>query len=163
MRAFANAAFENREPLDDLPIPLFEPTAPTTAYPVHALGPILSAAAQAIANKVQVPPALAAQSVLAAASLAAQALADVMLPTGQTRPLSLSFVIVIVAGSGDRKSSADSEALRPVRRRERALREVHEGEMRDYHVKVAAWEAEKKKIERNIKLDYRHVAPNSSR
>src|SRR5215211_588334 len=48
----------------------------------------------AISRKVQVPEAIAAQSVLAVAALASQAHADVMLPYGQTRPLSLFLVTV---------------------------------------------------------------------
>lgn len=71
------------------PLPLFPPLPPAEPYPVDALGPVLSSAAAAIARKVQVPPAMAAQSVLAAAALAAQGHADVMLPYGQPRPLSL--------------------------------------------------------------------------
>ena len=70
-------------------IPLYPPLAPAADYPVEALGP-LAAVTKAIASKIQVPLALAGQSVLAAASLAAQAIADVVLPYGQTRPLSLN-------------------------------------------------------------------------
>jgi hypothetical protein len=77
----------------------------------------------AIARKVQVPPATAAQSVLAVASLAAQAHADVLLPFGQVRPLSLYLATVVE--SGGRKTSSDNEALWPVRKREKALKEEH--------------------------------------
>ena len=101
----------------DGPLPLFPPLPPSEPFPVEALGPVLSRATTAIAHKVQVPTAMAAQSVLAAAALAAQAHADVRLSYGQTRPLSLFFVTV--AASGDRKSSADNEGearLRPTSR-----------------------------------------------
>ena len=104
-------------PVSDEPLPLFPPLPPAERYPVEALGPVLSRAALAIARKVQVPEAIAAQSVLATAALAAQAHADVVLPFGQTRPLSL--FLVTIAGSGDRKSSADNEALRPIVRTSR--------------------------------------------
>src|SRR5262245_60891870 len=73
----------------DDPLPLFPPLPPAAPYPLDALGPVLAPAAAAIARKVQVPDAMAAQSVLAVASLATSAHADVMLPYGQTRPLSL--------------------------------------------------------------------------
>src|SRR4051812_39186499 len=53
-------------------LPLFPPLPPAASYPVQALGPVLGQAASAIASKVQVPLAMAAQSVLATASLAAQ-------------------------------------------------------------------------------------------
>src|SRR6202043_81345 len=79
----------NPGPGADGPLPLFPPLAEPEPFPTAALGATLSRAAKAIASKVQVPPAMAAQSVLAAASLAACAHADVMLPYGQARPLSL--------------------------------------------------------------------------
>jgi Protein of unknown function (DUF3987) len=104
------------------PTPLVSPAIPPVPYPINALGDVLSEAARAIAAKVQCADAMAAQSVLAVASLAAQALADVRLPYGQTRPLSL--FCVTIASSGDRKTSADSEAMAPVRMREKQLREV---------------------------------------
>lgn len=61
----------------DPPTPLIRPTPPPAPYPMDALGPILAPAARAIAEIVQVPDALAANSVLAAAALAAQPHADV--------------------------------------------------------------------------------------
>jgi hypothetical protein len=134
------------------PLPLFPLLPPAEAYPVHALGSALSRAASAIAHKVQVPEAIAAQSVLATAALAAQAHADVLLPYGQRRPLSL--YLVTVAGSGDRKSSADNEALRPLQKYEETLRAFWDEDTKSYRVEIAAWIAEKRKIESDRKIDY---------
>jgi hypothetical protein len=133
-------------------LPLFPPLPPADAYPLDALGPILGEAASAIARKVQAPPAIAAQSVLAAASLAAQAHADVRMPYGQRRPLSL--YLVSSASSGDRKSTTDNEALWPVTRREDALQELHSHDHQDWAVTFAAWAAERKKIESDRKLGF---------
>jgi hypothetical protein len=94
---------------------------------------------------VQVPGAIAAQSVLAVASLAAQAHRNVVLPFGQKRPLSL--FLATVAGSGDRRSSADNEATWPIAKREKALREEYREAIGAWKVAVAAWQAEKRKIE----------------
>jgi hypothetical protein len=137
----------------DGPIPLFPPLPPAEPFPVNALGPVLSRAAAAIARKVQVPEAIAAQSVFAAASLAAQVHADVMLPYGQKRPLSQFFVTV--AASGDRKSTADNEALWPIRKYEQTLKEKHDNdnERQSWLIAHAAWSGEKKKIENDRKLD----------
>jgi hypothetical protein len=135
----------------DGPLPLFPPLADSEPYPVDALSH-LSNAAKAIANEVQVPLALAAQSVLAAASLATCSHADVMMPFGQARPLSL-FCITIAA-SGDRKSTADNEALWPVNKRESVLREENIEAMREWRIEHAAWAAEKRKIEGNSKIDF---------
>jgi Protein of unknown function (DUF3987) len=142
----------NPGPGADGPLPLFPPLAEPEPFPIAALGATLSRAAKAIASKVQVPPAMAAQSVLAAASLAACAHADVMLPYGQARPLSLFFTTV--AASGDRKSTSDREALWPVRKREEFLRERHIEEMRDWKHAFAAWAAEKRKIESDKRIDF---------
>ncbi len=96
----------------DPPTPLIRSTPPAAPYPIDALGPILAPATRAIAEIVQVPAALASNSVLATAALAAQSHADVQ-TLGGLRPLSL-FVLTI-AQSGDRKTAADDVALRPVR------------------------------------------------
>ena len=136
----------------DGPIPLYPALPPAEPFPVEALGPLLSRTAAAISSKVQVPAAIAAQSVLAVAALAAQAHADVMLPYGQTRPLSLFFVTV--AASGDRKSTADNEALWPVRKREKALKEEFEAEHKEWAISISAYNAEKKKIESDRKMDF---------
>ena len=119
---------------------------PTCGARAH-LGP----AAEAIASRIQCAPALAAQSVLAVGSLAAQRLADVHLPFGQTRPLSL--FVVTLAGSGDRKSSADNEALIPVRMAKLALREEYRSAFERWKITAAVWEAERKKIEADRKFD----------
>jgi hypothetical protein len=69
------------------PLPLVPPMPAARRYPVEALGDVLGPAARAISAKVQCPEAMAAQSVLSVASLAAQRLADIRHPMGQTRPL----------------------------------------------------------------------------
>jgi hypothetical protein len=129
------------------PRPLAGPAIASTPYPIEALGDVLADASRAIAAKVQCADAMAAQSLLAVASLAAQALADVRLPYGQTRPLSL-FCLTIAA-SGDRKSSADLEAMAPVRMREARLREAYEPLAREYAVAFAAWRGQRQQIERH--------------
>jgi hypothetical protein len=78
------------------------------------------------------------QSVLAAATLAVQPHADVLLPTGQRRPISNLFLTV--AASGERKSTTDTEALGSIRRRETELRETFDSEMSAYRNDNAAWE-----------------------
>ncbi len=139
-------------PTVDGPIPLIPELAPSTAFPVNALGSVLAPAARAIAGKVQAPIEIAAQSVLAAASLAVQAIADVRMPFGQTRPLSLCFVTI--ASSGARKTTTDAEALWPIRKRETFLAEEYSRDIADHKHTLAAWEAEQKKIESDKKLDF---------
>jgi hypothetical protein len=98
------------------PVPLMRQEEPSGEFPIEALGP-LRAAAQAAQDISQAPMALAAQSALAVASLAAQALADVETLSGQSTPLSL--FCLSIAKSGERKSSVDRLLMAPVREVER--------------------------------------------
>jgi hypothetical protein len=113
------------------PKPLRREQPPSEKYPVGALGNILSGAAKGIIDKIQCPDAIAGSSVLAAGSYVAQAHADVILSySGCVRPTSL--FMVSVAASGDRKSAADGEAIKPIRTREKELSEIYDMEIRDY-------------------------------
>ncbi len=144
---------DDRRPISNVErIPLTPQIRPQEEYPVDALGPILAEAAKAIAEKAQVPVALAAQSVAAVASLAAQAYRDVRLLNGQVRPLSSFFMTI--AGSGDRKTSADREALAPVRKHELSLRAQYELDLDEWLIKNAAYQAEKRKIETKQSLKH---------
>ena len=101
------------------PRPLLRPTPPAEPYPVDALGLVLAEAVRAVEAMTQAPLALCAQSVLAAASLATQAHANVLLPTSQHRPVSLALLSLGV--SGERKSTVDGLALEAAHDHERAL------------------------------------------
>ena len=125
------------------PQPLFRELPPADEYPVSRLGPTLSAATEAIHDITQAPIEICAQSVLAAATLAAQGHADVVLPHGAVRPLSCFFLTI--AASGERKSSADGEALRAVREQERALGQEADAAMGSFLNDHTAWEAARKK------------------
>jgi hypothetical protein len=74
---------EAPEPPDgsEPPRPLLRELPPALPYPIDALGK-LAAPVEAIHDKIQAPAAVCGHSVLGAASLAAQARADVELPTG---------------------------------------------------------------------------------
>jgi hypothetical protein len=81
-------------------------------YPSDALGP-LAAVAREIAEGVQCDAALAGQSVLTAAALLAQGVANVRGLDGRPKPVSL-FALSI-AQSGDGKDSADGVAFHAIR------------------------------------------------
>jgi hypothetical protein len=134
---------------DPLPLTRSMPAAGT--FPVAALGQVMAAAADAFQAKTQAPMDICANAVLAVAGLAAQAHADVVLPTGEVKPLSL--FIVTIAPSGERKTSTDSLALVPVRDRETNLRQEHELACSEHQNAHAAWDAERKMILANKKLD----------
>lgn len=153
MSAFASA-LGRAEPIDTPePLPLRRALPPAEAFPLSALGSVLGGAARGIMDLVQCPDAIAAQSVLGAASLAAQAHADVVIPaTGHAKPLSL--FLVTVAASGERKSAADGEALGAIHDREEVLREYHARARPRYENQKIAWEDARKKVLGRCKGDY---------
>ena len=120
------------------PEPLRRPLLPADPYPVDALGPILSPAARRIHEVVQAPVALCGQSILAAASLAAQAHADVAID-GRREPLSL-FAMTI-AESGERKSATDRVVLQAHREHERLAFDQYRADMQVHDFAAAAHEA----------------------
>src|SRR5262249_4711985 len=97
---------------------------PADPFPVDALGDVLAPAAHAIHDRVQAPLAICGQSVLAAATLAAQGHADVELPTKHVRPLTNYYLTI--AATGERKTAVDTEAIWAIRKREKALREQYD-------------------------------------
>jgi putative DNA primase/helicase len=105
--------------------------APPKPFPFHALGDVLGSAAQAIAETVQAPDSMAGGSVLAAASLSVQHLADVVLPHGQITPLSI--YCVTSGSSGDRKSAVDAVACLEIGRRRKEQSRKHHHAMDAFH------------------------------
>lgn len=120
--------------------------APT--FPIEYLPVAMRHAIEALEYHVQAPRSLCAHSVLSAAMLCCQGLADVQVE-GLPTPRPLSLFMLAVAVSGERKSACDDLALVAVAKAEVQLRAEHVEELREYKAAHAAWEAEKKKIERD--------------
>lgn len=135
--------YEEAGRIDGQPVPIRPSVPQAGVYPIEALSPKLHDAARAIVDKVQLPAAIAAQSVLAAAALAVQPYIDVELPTGEIVPTSL--FLISVAASGDRKSSADKLALHAIRLREKEMHADHAREQSTYIADHAAYAAARKK------------------
>jgi hypothetical protein len=135
---------------DDPPLPLYPSPENAEPYPIAALGP-LRAPAEAIAASTVVAPALAAQSVLAVASLASMPIANVKLPSGHVRPLSLN--LVTIAKSGERKSTSDLKALIGVKMRSDELNQERELKARGFGALIAAYNAEFQIIKTDRKLN----------
>ncbi len=105
------------------PDPIVRPIADGMPYPLSCLPSILADGVSGIIGKVQCPEGLAANSVLAAAALVAQAHVNVPTLGGSDGPVSL--FIITVAQSGERKSTADNLAMKPIKEWER--KRVKEG------------------------------------
>ncbi len=120
------------------PEPLRRPVPPAEPYPLDALGPVLADACASLRRVIQAPDAVCGASLLAAASLAVQGLADVTLD-GRTYPLSLW--LLTVAESGERKSAVDAEAMRAAREVEKELHRAYVEAESMHEAEVEAWEA----------------------
>ena len=125
------------DPATTAPEPLRAPLPPGEAYPVYALGDVLGGAARALHEVVKAPLALCCQSVLAAASLAAQAHFDVQLPWGQRKPLSL--FLLTVGESGERKSAVDDVVLGAAKAHEKTAMAAYQEDMERHEADMAAW------------------------
>jgi len=104
------------------PEPLIEPHDEEKPYPLDALPDVISAAVTEYRAYGQQPLSLIASSALAAVSLSSQGLADVARDPRLVGPISLNFCIV--AGSGERKTSADRHFTSEIRNRLDALETV---------------------------------------
>jgi hypothetical protein len=139
---------ENRS-LD--PMPLLRKTSPATEFPVSALGDLAGDAVVAIHAATMAPMPMCATSILAAMSLATQAHADVELAHGNSSISPLSLFCLVVAQSGERKSTVDRLATKPVRDREEELRQAHMTAMGNYENALAAWDAARKGALKTVK------------
>lgn len=122
------------------PEPLRRPLPQPEPYPMAELGPILAPACESLRRVIQAPDAVCGASLLAAASLAVQALADVR-HDGREYPLSLWFITV--AESGERKSAVDAEAMRPAREYEKQLASDYADACEAHAIEIERWNADK--------------------
>jgi len=136
-------------PMRTAPEPLRRPVPAPEPYPIADLGPILRPACEAIRRVIQAPDAVCGASLLAAASLAVQGFADVVID-GRVHPLSLWFLTV--AESGERKSAVDAEAMRAAREHEKKLAldyadavDAHDAETEQWNVRKEAAKGAAKK------------------
>ncbi|MGX1202262.1 YfjI family protein [Marinobacter sp. MBR-105] len=113
-------------------------------YPIDALGEVLGEVAASLAGVVMVPRGIAAQSVLASATLAGQPLVDVARGKAFRSPISLFFLSV--ADSGDRKSTVDKLALLPVHEWQEARARELKAQEPHYRAGREAWEASYKAL-----------------
>lgn len=120
------------------PEPLRRPTPPSAPYPLAELGPMLEPAAASMSRVIQASDAVGASSLLAAASLGVQALADVQI---DGREIPLSLWMLTVAESGERKTAVDIEAMRAARQHEQQLAKAYEADLCVHASKMAEYEA----------------------
>ena len=135
---------------DRLDIALRPEAAP--AFPVDGLPTLMADMVVAMEERIQAPVTLCAHSVLSAAVLACQGLADVRKPDSG-RPMPLSLFLLVVAASGERKSSCDGLALKAVSAVEARFKETYADDMRRYRADKAAFDGEVSKVKSDRKID----------
>ncbi|MBW7851696.1 MAG: DUF3987 domain-containing protein [Rhodospirillales bacterium] len=112
----------------EAPRPLVRCLPDALPFPILAVGRPAADVIAAIEEISQAPTALCAQSVIASAALALQGHADVVLPTHAVRPLSQN--LISIAASGERKSTVDDLATRPIKVYQDRLRDQYAADMR---------------------------------
>jgi putative DNA primase/helicase len=118
-------------------------------YPFDALPGIIGAAVAEVQGFAQAPAALVAGCALSAVSVALQALYDIERAPGLSGPISL--YPLIIADSGERKSTCDKHFTQAIRAYEDAQREAAKPGERDYKAALAAWEAKYAGIKERIR------------
>lgn len=140
------------------PKPLISQTA-ADPYPIAALPQNIAAAVREVASFVQSPLPMAACSALATLSAAAQALADVRRDDGLVGPVSAWWLLV--AESGERKSSTDDKFAKPIREWEAAQSELSKPELAKYSAAIQAWSAKREGILSAIKNLAKQAKPTA--
>lgn len=131
------------------PIPLRGERDAAPPYPVDQLGGLMARAVRAIVKRVQLPDAIAAHSVLASVAVAVQGHVMVKMPTHQIKPVVL--FLATIADSGDRKTSADLNAMKPISDFELELG-LEYSMQKQVHASVhAVWKSGKTDIEKHNK------------
>jgi hypothetical protein len=124
---------------DSEPMPLTRSSGKMQAYPITGLGDVLTDTLRELAQTVQAPVPLIANSLLAAAGLVTQPYANVRLLHGSEVPCSL-FAIT-VGDSGERKSAIDGYVLAPVRAYQKKLAEQCNTDKMSYEIERQAYES----------------------
>lgn len=106
-------------------------------FPLHALPYLLGSAVRDVENNIMVPIPIAVSSAIGYLSLAAQAIADVERPNGLRSPISLNFMVV--ANSGDRKSTADNVFAKPFKDHEHFCEKESAKNASRYVAEKAIW------------------------
>ena len=126
-------------------------------YPVEALGPVLAPAVEALARIIQAPPAMIAQSVLAAAAYCVQPHANVIID-GRVMPMAL--YCISIGASGERKSAVDTQALKPISEKQRELVELYRLDAKLHKTDLRDFEKAEKELSKDRVVDLAAIRKN---
>ena len=117
-------------------------------YPLDAFLVLVREAGHELIRNVQAPDAMVGMALINAVSMACQSLIDVKLPTGQIRPVSQN--LLLVAESGERKSTVDSLLLAPFRESDKKAIAAHTYKITAYQAELVTWGAKNNGLRRAI-------------
>lgn len=138
------------------PVPLLASIEPEP-FPLDALPQALREAVAEVQAFAQAPVAMVATSALSALSMAAQALHDVRRAEKLTGPIGL-FTLVI-ADSGERKTTCDEFFLPAIRKWEKAQEEAMRPNVSAHEAAINAWNAEREGVLNKIREEAKKGQP----
>ncbi|MDH0081512.1 DUF3987 domain-containing protein [Stutzerimonas stutzeri] len=110
--------------------------------------PLLSSAINEAERNIQAPRGLLLNAALTAASIALQGLIDVNKPNNQKVPVSL--MLLAIANSGERKSTADNVFLRSIREFQSKQAVALSAKLQDWRAAHDGWSVRRKAVLRNV-------------
>ncbi|MNB77843.1 hypothetical protein D3C81_194350 [compost metagenome] len=119
-------------------------------YPVRVLPELLYRVGKLLFDLTQAPFPMIISLLLTALSLAAQGGYDVR-GRKNSSPGPVSLYILILASSGERKSSLDKLIMRIFREENRRMQEQYEQDVRHYQVEIELWKTVKKALDGDLK------------
>ncbi|MGS0542549.1 DUF3987 domain-containing protein [Pseudomonas parakoreensis] len=117
---------------------------PGGAFPRSMALPIIGGAVDEAERNIMAPRALIYSAALTAMATAAQGSIDVCKPNGQIGPVSI--MVLTVANSGERKSTAENVFMGGVRRFQDEMDVIYQSELSDWRAKQSIWDARRKAI-----------------
>lgn len=127
-------------------------------FPSLSSLPLLKSAVDEAEIIMKSPRELLFFGALTALSIAVQGIFDVKKPTGQRAPVSL--MLLVVADSGERKTSSGNIFLDPVREFQREQDVAWEDKFKKWMVEAKIWEAKNKEIFKSIAKYTRQGMPS---
>lgn len=112
--------------------------------PFHLLQPVVNETL----NNTQAPLELVLFSALSAAGMVIQGLADVEQPTGKVTPVSL--MTMVIAASGERKSTVEGIHTRAIRVFEEKRQRKHKKHLAEWEEWLQVWELKRRVLEKAV-------------
>lgn len=122
--------------------------APENPYPIYALPPLVRNAIIETQKNTQAPLAMVATSALTATSIACQNQVDVCRPGNLRGPVNLYSLIL--ADSGERKTTVDKVFMKAFYLRDEALAEEYAKLVENYSTEKEIWSKNKKRWNQNF-------------